>query len=421
MDVSRRDFIRLGTSAAVTTNGGGTGERRAGGSPCSSPNRVAAARGLRPRRSRAQVRSRHRQRRRAGPEPAPARQARPRHQERADRGDRPRHPADRSVQRIDAAGKLVIARPHRPAHAPLPAPRHRSARRRAGRRSPRTTTAVSAGDAGAYTFGNFRHGVVPQSRTRLFGFVHISTIGLAGGLAPGEMLNIDYANVDACAKAVAENADLVLGRQGAHDRLGGRPERARAAPPRHPRRRDRGQAVPRDVPHRRGAGLALRSARPAAPRRHPHARLQRGGQQHGAERAAPARGARAPSSAASSSTSATAGARFDFTVCEPAMAQGFSPDTISSDIHAVSINTPGYPTLPWVMSKFLAMGMPLEEVVARATLGAGDASSAASRASARWPSARPPTWPSSTWSTGPSSSWTRATTGARGPRSWCRC
>ena len=74
-----------------------------------------------------------------------------------------------------------------------------------------TTTAVSAGDAGAHTFGDFRHGVVPQSRTRLFGFVHISSIGLAGGLAPGEMLNIDYANVEACAKVVAENADLTLG------------------------------------------------------------------------------------------------------------------------------------------------------------------------------------------------------------------
>jgi dihydroorotase len=62
------------------------------------------------------------------------------------------------------------------------------------------------------------------------------------------------------------------------------------------------------------------------------------------------------------------GGSFDFTVCEPAMQQGMAPDTISSDIHSVSINTPGYPTLPWVMSKFLALGMPLEEVVARATV-----------------------------------------------------
>jgi len=61
------------------------------------------------------------------------------------------------------------------------------------------------------------------------------------------------------------------------------------------------------------------------------------------------------------------GGSFDYTVCEPALQQGAPPDTISSDIHAVSINTPGYPTLPNVMSKFLGLGMPLEEVVARAT------------------------------------------------------
>src|SRR4030095_16182681 len=62
------------------------------------------------------------------------------------------------------------------------------------------------------------------------------------------------------------------------------------------------------------------------------------------------------------------GGSFDFTVCEPAMQQGMPPDTISSDIHSVSINTPGYPTLPWVMSKFLALGLAREEVVARATV-----------------------------------------------------
>src|SRR5207249_1031015 len=56
-----------------------------------------------------------------------------------------------------------------------------------------------------------RHYALPQSRTRIFAFVHIASIGLAGGLAPGEMLNIDYANVDGCARAVAENPDVVLG------------------------------------------------------------------------------------------------------------------------------------------------------------------------------------------------------------------
>src|SRR4026207_1822033 len=37
------------------------------------------------------------------------------------------------------------------------------------------------------------------------------------------------------------------------------------------------------------------------------------------------------------------GGSFDFTVAEPAIAQGCLPDTISSDVHAVSGHTPGTP------------------------------------------------------------------------------
>jgi dihydroorotase len=62
------------------------------------------------------------------------------------------------------------------------------------------------------------------------------------------------------------------------------------------------------------------------------------------------------------------GGSFDFTVAEPAIAQGGTPDTISSDIHVFSGNTPGMPYLPWVMSKFIAMGFSLEQVVAMATV-----------------------------------------------------
>jgi dihydroorotase len=44
------------------------------------------------------------------------------------------------------------------------------------------------------------------------------------------------------------------------------------------------------------------------------------------------------------------------------------PDTISSDIHVFSGNTPGMPYLTWVMSKFLNMGFTLEQVVTMATM-----------------------------------------------------
>jgi dihydroorotase len=62
------------------------------------------------------------------------------------------------------------------------------------------------------------------------------------------------------------------------------------------------------------------------------------------------------------------GGSFDFTVAEVAIPGGCTPDTISSDIHVFSGNSPGMPFLPNVMSKFLAMGFPLEQVVAMATI-----------------------------------------------------
>jgi dihydroorotase len=61
------------------------------------------------------------------------------------------------------------------------------------------------------------------------------------------------------------------------------------------------------------------------------------------------------------------GGSFDYTVAEAALAQGCPPDTISSDIHVFSGNTPGMPYLTWVMSKFMGLGFTLEQVVAMAT------------------------------------------------------
>ena len=62
------------------------------------------------------------------------------------------------------------------------------------------------------------------------------------------------------------------------------------------------------------------------------------------------------------------GGSFDYTVAEAAMAQGAGPDTISSDIHVHSGNTPGMPYLTSVMSKFLGLGLPLEDVIAMTTV-----------------------------------------------------
>jgi dihydroorotase len=274
-------------------------------------------------------------------------------------------PADRAVQKIDAGGRLVTPglvdlHTHLMPHIGIGLPADELVGITA------VTTAISAGDAGANTFGAFTHWARPQTRTRLYAFVHIASIGLAGGLAPGEMLNIDYAIVDACAKTVAENADVVLGvKVRITDSVVGQNgleplRRALAAAT---------MAGPqfRVMCHIGAAPGSISDLldllRPGDILTHAYSGAGNNTVQNGqlvpAAKAAKQRGV--------IFDVGHGGGSFDYTVCEPAMQQGAPPDTISSDIHAVSINTPGYPTLPNVMSKFLGLGMPLEEVVARAT------------------------------------------------------
>lgn len=57
---------------------------------------------------------------------------------------------------------------------------------------------------------------------------------------------------------------------------------------------------------------------------------------------------------------------FSFSMAQPALDQGFPPDTISTDMHRMSLHT-SRATMTEVMSKFLAMGMPIAEVIARST------------------------------------------------------
>ena len=63
---------------------------------------------------------------------------------------------------------------------------------------------------------------------------------------------------------------------------------------------------------------------------------------------------------------------FWFRIAVPAMEQGFPPDTISTDLHKASRMLPNA-TMPVTMSKYLALGMPLQEVVDRSTQKAAEA------------------------------------------------
>lgn len=60
---------------------------------------------------------------------------------------------------------------------------------------------------------------------------------------------------------------------------------------------------------------------------------------------------------------------FNWDVVERSMKQGFAPDTFSTDWNTMS-KTTGVVDFPNVMSKFLMFGMPVDQVIARATVNA---------------------------------------------------
>ena len=60
---------------------------------------------------------------------------------------------------------------------------------------------------------------------------------------------------------------------------------------------------------------------------------------------------------------------FAFKTARGMLANGFYPDTISSDVHALCINGPAFDQVT-TLSKFLCMGMPLGDVIATTTLNA---------------------------------------------------
>ena len=236
-----------------------------------------------------------------------------------------------------------------------------------------TTTVVSAGDAGANNFAGWRRFVMPASRTRQYAFVHIALAGLAGFPVP-ELYNIDYAQPEAAARVVAENADVVLG---VKVRMS---ENVIARHGLEPLRRAIQACELSGVPARvmcHIGGVADRALmsqildlfRPGDVLTHCYSgapnlagdgtNIVQDGKLLPAALAAKRRGV--------IFDIGHGGGSFDYTIAEAAIAQGCPPDTISSDVHVFSGNSPGMPYLPWVMSKLIGLGFSLPEVVAMAT------------------------------------------------------
>lgn len=225
------------------------------------------------------------------------------------------------------------------------------------------TTWLDVGSAGAYTFPGFRRYIVEPSRVRIYALLNCSSIGL---VAPTwEFANLDYCDVELAAKVIEANRDILLGVKARIDAnttrgVGIRPlELARQLADQlgvplmvhignGPPTIDDVAALlrPGDILTHCFTGGTMGILTPEG-RVHPRIRelherglvLDIG---HGA-------------------------GSFSFEVAERLLAEGILPDVISSDIHQLAVQGPMF-DLPTTLSKFLALGLSLPEVIARATV-----------------------------------------------------
>ena len=282
-------------------------------------------------------------------------------------------PAERALKTIDASGKLVMPglvdlHCHvYPYGSAIGIPADELVQFEG------TTTVVSAGDAGANNLAALRRYIVAQSRARIYAFVHIANNGLSA-FPVAELYNIDNAQVDACAMALAENPDFLIGvkvrmsenvifKHGVEPLKRGIQACEKCGWPARMMVHIGGVATSElmtDILNLLRPGDVLTHCYTGAPNiSGAFTNIVQDGKLLPAALAAKQRGV--------VFDVAHGGGSFDFTVAEVAIPAGCTPDTISSDIHVVSGNSPGVPFLPNVMSKFLAMGFSLEQVVSMAT------------------------------------------------------
>lgn len=225
------------------------------------------------------------------------------------------------------------------------------------------TTAVDAGSTGYANFPWFRTTVIDQSAVNLFAFIHISCMGLHAPFAE-ELLNLSYARPAETAAIVEKNRDRALGvKVRIGSMTGNHPmealQLAMAAA--------REARVPLMVHVSQGADETkiLELLRPGDIMTHCfHGR--------GNSLFRPESGITMPAV----SQARARGILFDvghgcgsfsWETAERAYEHHFYPDTLSTDLHRYCVGDPLAVSLPLVMSKFLALGMTLRDVVWKTT------------------------------------------------------
>ncbi len=229
------------------------------------------------------------------------------------------------------------------------------------------TTVVDAGSAGAHTFPGLRQYVMRQVETRVFAFLNISVIGqstYSDNNAWGELLDLRYANPKLALRTIEQNRDVILGVKvrltrniaGDNDLRALALAREAADAARLPLMVHIGgtfSPLPKILAMLKPRDLITHSF---------HGRD--GGILDGTGRILP-EVRRAVESGVLLDVGHGAGS-FSFRTAEKAFAQEILPGTISSDVHQGNVNGPVY-DLATTLSKFLHLGISMEEVLRRAT------------------------------------------------------
>jgi len=230
------------------------------------------------------------------------------------------------------------------------------------------TTLVDAGSAGPGNFTGFREHVIEQSRVRILAYLHVSFAGIygfGGRIMVGESHDMRLMAAREAAAVASAHPGVIVGikvRIGAH-----------ASGPSGIAPLD----VAQDVADRTGLPLMVHIDEPPPSYSDVVARLRKGDVLTHCFRPFP----NAPCHGDGRVRDAVLAARergvifdiahgmgsFSWDTARKMDAAGFRPDVISSDIHAFCINGPAHDNLN-VMTKFLALGWSVEDVIAAASI-----------------------------------------------------
>lgn len=224
------------------------------------------------------------------------------------------------------------------------------------------TTWLDVGSAGAFSFPGFRRYVAEASKSRVFSLLNVSSIGL---IAPTyELANLDYCDVELAAQIVEENRDLIIGIKARIDAFTTRGTGIQ------PLALARGLADQVQLPLMVHIGTAPPTLNEICDYLRPgdilthcftgqaNKVVDENGLVNANIKDLHDRGLILDIGHGAGS--------FSFETAERMLDQGILPDVISTDIHQLAIQGPMF-DMPTTLSKFLLMGMTIEQVIARAT------------------------------------------------------